>query len=97
MKENFDEIKNHIIETCDKFNTFWLQLKNNIINTENNADIVVLWHDYFNKNTDALDSLVETKLLIEELKDKLITKGEIYYELHNTRLRPLGQFYCLVS
>lgn len=80
MKENFDEIKNHIIETCDKFNTFWLQLKNNIINTENNADIVVLWHDYFNKNTDALDSLVETKLLIEELKDKLITKGEIYYE-----------------
>lgn len=80
MKENCDEIKNHIIETCDKFNTFWSQLKNNIINTENNADIVVLWHDYFNKNADALDSLVETKLLIEELKDKLIIKGEIYYE-----------------
>ena len=75
-------IKQKIIELCDNMIAFWQQLKKEVevISSEDNAELVCKWYDYFQEHSDTVGKLSETKLSIKEVERQLIIKRELKYE-----------------
>ena len=75
-------IKREIIKLCDDMIALWDGLSREIeaIPSGNEADIICRWQDYFPEHANLVGTLTATKRSVEEVKMKLIMKGELKYE-----------------
>lgn len=75
------DIMQEIIELCDDMVVFWEQFKAEVeaIPSEDEADLVLKWHDYFQTNSAVVANLSMTKRNIDELERSLIMNGELEY------------------
>ena len=75
------DIKQEIIKVCDDMVAFWEQFKSEVkaIPSEDEADLVLKWHDYFQTNSAVVANLSMTKRNIDELERSLIMNGKLEY------------------
>lgn len=75
-------IKWKIIELCDDMIEFWDRLRRKLeqIPNENEAEIVLLWNNYFPEYSDTTINLINTKIDVETVEEELIEKGILKYD-----------------
>ena len=80
MKQHY--IKKRIRNLCDDMIALWDNLEREIqaIPNEKEADIILVWQEFFPKNGDIISKFSQLKRDIDELQRSLIEQGELKYE-----------------
>lgn len=75
-------IKQEIIELCDSMIAFWTKFKRETeeIPETDKVSIVLKWNSFFKDNVGAIEKLIDVRMLIDQIRDKLVIKQELFYE-----------------
>lgn len=76
------KMKADIVTLCDDFIAFWQQFKQEVdqFDTIEEADIVLLWYDYFEKNSYIVTELACVKNYIDTVKENLYNTGKLNFK-----------------